>query len=106
MATHEQLPGKLNVAFNKADEYAALLDLSIATTGYLWTAEICSLVDGAVILSPTVTDYDASLGKINVAITEAQAASLAVGSYALKITGVAPGSVQRRFVEGICEVVK
>lgn len=106
MATYNQLPGKLNVAFNKADEFGALLDLNIATTGYSWTAELYSLVDGTVLLNPTVTDYDASLGKINLSLSESQSSSLASGSYGLRLTWVAPGSVQRRAVEGICEVVK
>jgi hypothetical protein len=104
MATADQLPGNLNIAFNRGDSYATLLDLSINTTGYSWEAEIYSLVTLAVLEEPTVTVVSAANGQINLSITDSQAAALPPGTLGLRISWTAPGEYRRRAFEGICEV--
>lgn len=104
MATYEQTPGKLNVTFNRGDDIGLLLDFDIATAGYTLTAEVYSLVDRSAVASPTVTVVDASVGKVNISLNETETASLASGSYGIKVTWIAPGGVTRRTIEGLFEV--
>lgn len=105
MAEFSQTPGKLNIAFNRGDEVGLLLDFDINATGYTWSAEVYSLLDRSVVLSPAVTVVDATAGKINVSMTEEQSLSLAAGSYGIRVGWIAPGSVSRRMIEGLLEVL-
>jgi hypothetical protein len=105
VAEFNQLPGKLNIAFNRGDEVGLLFDFDINTTGYSWSAEVYSLLDNSVVASPAVTVVDAAAGKINMAMTEGQSLSLAAGSYGISISCTAPGSVSRRMIEGLLEVL-
>jgi hypothetical protein len=102
---YSQTPGKLNVVFNRGDEVGIQLDFDIDTTGYSWSASVVSLVDGVTIIEPAVTIVNAATGRINVAATEVQTAAMATGTYRVKLVGIAPGSVQRRYAEGLWEVV-
>jgi len=106
MATAPQLPGTLHVAFVRGDDYSTLLDLSISVVGYTFAAEIYSLTNGQIIATPAITAVDAALGKINLAITDTQAAELPPGTLGLRIRWTAPGDVKRRAIEGVCEVVR
>lgn len=104
MATADQLPGELNIAFNHGDDYSTLVDLSIDTTGYSWAAEIYSLVTREVLEEPTVAVVNAASGQFNLSITDAQAAALPPGTLGLRIRWTAPGGYLRRAFDGICEV--
>lgn len=106
MATAAQLPGPLNVAFNRTDDYATLVDLSISIVGYTWTAEIYSLVNGQALGSPTVSVVDAAAGKFNLVISDTLAGTLPPGTLGLRIGWTAPGDTKRRAFEGICEVIR
>lgn len=106
MATAPQLPGSLHFALVRGDDYSTLLDLSISTVGYTWSAEIYSLTNGATLVAPTITVVDAAQGKINLSLTDTQAATLPPGTLGLRINWVAPGDTKRRAFEGVCEVVR
>lgn len=106
MATAPQLPGPLNVAFNRTDDFATLVDLSISIVGYTWTAEIYSIVTGQVLASPTVSVVNAASGQFNLVISDTVAATLPPGTLGLRINWVAPGDTKRRAFEGICEVAR
>lgn len=106
MATASQLPGHLAVAFRAGDEYATLVDFSISTTGYSWSAEVYSIVTDEVIQSPTVTVVSAANGQISLGWTETQTAALAPGTYGVRIIWVAPGSSRRTALEGMLEVYR
>lgn len=105
MATAAQLPGHLAVAFRAGDEYSTLLDFSIATTGYTWSAEVYSVVTGTVIQNPSVSVVSAANGQVNLSWTEAQTGDLAPGTYGVRVIWVAPGSSQRTVLDGMLEVL-
>ena len=44
MASYDQTPGTLNLAFNRGDDFSALVDFSIGMTGYTVSASMTSLV--------------------------------------------------------------
>lgn len=104
MATYEQLPGGLNIALNKGDEFGILLDIDRDVTGYTFSAVVYSLVDASTIATPTLTVTNAALGQVNLSLTETQTSALGVGTYGMRVTWVQPGSVQRTAIDGVCEV--
>lgn len=104
MATAAALPGTLNIAFRRGDEYGTLVDFSISVVGYTFTAEVVSAITGATLITPTVTVVSAASGQVNLSFTEAQTASLAAGSYLWRMIWVAPGAATRTALDGVCEV--
>lgn len=92
------------MAFRAGDEYSTLLDFSIDTTGYTWSAEVYSVVTHDVLVNPTVTVVSAANGQVNLSFTEAQTGDLAPGTYGCRVIWVAPGSSQRTALEGMLEV--
>lgn len=106
MATYEQKPGKLNVTFNRGDELGFILDLDIGTAGYSWSARVYSLVDDTTVATPTITVVDDATGKINLAMSETVSQSIPVGTYGLRVSWIAPGSVGRTGTDGILEVIR
>lgn len=103
MATYEQLPGVLNLAFRRGDDFSALVDFSIGMAGYAVTASLTSAVSGAEVLPFTVTAVSAADGQFNVSLTDAQTASLARGTYAWKMVWV-ENEATRTALTGFCEV--
>ena len=81
MPSYDQTPGTLNLSFNRADDFSALIDLSISIVGYSITATITSLVTGADVVPFTVTIQSAANGQVNIALTDTQTAALARGTY-------------------------
>jgi hypothetical protein len=104
MATASALPGNLNIAFRRSDEYGTLIDFSISVSGYSFSAEIVSAVTGSTLVTPSVTVVNASTGQVNLALTETQTASLAAGTYLWRMIWVGPGTATRTALEGVCEV--
>ena len=104
MATAAALPGNLNIAFRRSDEYGTLIDFSISLTGYSFSAEVVSAVTGSTLVTPTVSVVNASTGQVNLSLSEVQTASLAVGSYLWRMIWVGPGTTTRTALEGVCEV--
>jgi hypothetical protein len=104
MATANQDSGSLSIGFRAGDEYSTLLDFSISTPSYTWGAEIYALLDGAAVVSPTMTVVSAANGQVNLSLTETQTADLEPGTYGVRVWWVAPGSAKRTVTDGICEV--
>lgn len=101
-----QLAGSLNLAFHQGDDFGSLIDLSIDTTGYQLEAAIVSLVTGEELLTVTLEEVDAEAGQWQLSLTGEQTAELPVGSLGLRVSWLTEGGMVRRFLEGICEVVK
>lgn len=103
-STYSQLPGTMNLAFKRANDFSSLVDFSSTLVGYTVTASVTSLVTGATVVSFTTTVTDASAGQVNIALTDTQTAALAAGTYGWQLDWTAPGSVQRTALSGIVEV--
>ena len=104
MASAPQLPGPLHVAFVRGNDYSALIDFSIATTGYQFEAEIYSLTNGEILAEPTIANADAALGKVSLVITAAVGNLLPIGTLGLRIRWSSPGV--RDVLGGTCEVIR
>jgi hypothetical protein len=81
MPSYDQTPGPLSFSFARGDDFSALIDLSIAVTGYSFTASITSLVTGLEVVPLTVTVVSAANGQVNVSLTDTQTSALARGTY-------------------------
>lgn len=105
MALAAQTPGYLAISFRSGDEYSTLLDFSIATTGYTWTAEVYSVVTGDVLQNPTITVVSAANGQVNLSWTETQTAALAAGTYGCRVIWTTAGDARRTVLDGMLEVL-
>lgn len=105
MALASQTPGQLAISFRSGDEFTTLLDFSIATTSYTWSAEVYSVVTGDVLQNPTVTVVSAANGQVNLSWTEVQTAALAAGTYGCRVMWTAPGDARRTVLDGMLEVL-
>jgi hypothetical protein len=104
MATYEQLPGELNLAFRRADEVSTEIDFSpISLTGYTMTSTLTSLVSGGTVASMATTMVDAAAGRVNIGLTDEQTAALPVGTYRWTMTAN-DGMARRTYLTGIVEV--
>jgi Flp pilus assembly protein TadG len=104
-STYSQLPGTMNLAFRRANDFATLIDFNGTTlVGYSVTANVTSLVTGATVIPFTTSITDASAGQVNIALTDTQTSSLAAGTYGWQLDWTAPGSVQRTALSGTVEV--
>ena len=104
-STYSQLPGTMNLAFRRANDFATAIDFDGTTlVGYTVTASVTSLVTGASVVPFTTTITDASAGQVNIALTDTQTAALPAGTYGWQLDWVAPGSIQRTALSGIVEV--
>ena len=104
MSTASTLPGTMNFAFRKANDFSSLIDFSTSLVGYSATASLTSFVTGAVVVPFTTTITDAAAGQVNVSLTDTQTAALASGTYTWSLDWVAPGNVQRTALSGTVEV--
>lgn len=104
MSLATQLPGIASVSFVRGDDWGATFDFDIVTTGYSWSASVLSVVNDAVIVSPTISVINAALGQVSVSLSDTQTALIAPGTYRLRITATAPGGSIRRATEGFVEV--
>jgi Flp pilus assembly protein TadG len=103
-STFSQLPGTMNLAFKRANDFSSLIDFDTTLAGYTVTASVTSLVTGATVVPFTTTVSDASAGQINIALTDTQTAALPSGTYGWQLDWTAPGSVQRTALSGTLEV--
>jgi hypothetical protein len=99
-----QLPGRLDLAFRRGDEFATLLDFSIDLTGYTSTAAVSSRLTGVTVATFAVTAVNLATGQINLSLTEIQTAALAAGDYDWTLVWSAPGVVTRTALSGLLEV--
>ena len=105
MSTYSVLPGTMNLAFKKSNDFATLIDFDgTALVGYTATASITSLVTGTTVIPFTTTITDASAGQVQIALTDTQTAALPAGTYGWQLDWVAPGSIQRTALSGTVEV--
>jgi hypothetical protein len=103
MASYDQTPGSLNLAFNRGDDFSALVDFSIGMTGYTVTAAITSLVTGNEVQPLTVSFASATAGQVNVSLTDTQTAALARGTYGWTMRWT-EGAATRTALTGFVEV--
>jgi hypothetical protein len=104
-STYNQLPGTMNLAFKRANDFATAIDFDGTTlVGYAVTANVTSLVTGATVVPFTTTVADAAAGQVNIALTDTQTAALPAGTYGWQLDWTAPGSVQRTALSGTVEV--
>lgn len=101
--SYEQTPGRLNLAFKRGDDFSALIDFSIAMTGYTVTSGITSLVTGDEVLAFTTTLASAANGQVNIALTDSQTSSLSRGTYGWNLAWT-EGSATRTALTGMVEV--
>lgn len=103
MASYDQSPGSLNLAFNRGDDFSALVDFSIGMTGYTVSASMTSLVTGASVQPLTVSIVSATAGQVNVSLSDTQTAALARGTYGWNMKWV-EGNATRTALTGFVEV--
>ena len=104
-STYSQLPGTMNLAFKRTNDFATLVDFNGTTlVGYTVSANVTSLVTGAAVIPFTTTLADAAAGQVDIALTDTQTASLPAGTYGWQLDWTAPGSVQRTALSGTVEV--
>ena len=104
-STYSLLPGTMNLAFKRANDFATLVDFDGTTlAGYTVTASVTSLVTGTTVIPFSTSITDASAGQVQIALTDTQTAALAAGTYGWQLDWVAPGSVQRTALSGTVEV--
>ena len=104
MSTVSILPGSMNLAFKRANDFSSLVDFSTTLVGYTVTASVTSLVTGTAVVPFTTTLVDASAGQVQIALSDTQTAALPAGTYGWQLDWVAPGSVQRTALSGTVEV--
>ena len=104
-STYTQLPGTMNLAFRRANDFATAIDFDgTSLVGFSVTATVTSLVTGASVVPFTTSITDASAGQVNIALTDTQTAALPAGTYGWQLDWTAPGSVQRTALSGTVEV--
>lgn len=104
MPSYSAVPGNLCLAFQKGDDFSALIDFSpITMTGYTVSASISSLVTGDQVVPLTVSVTSATAGKVNVSLTDSQTSSIPRGTYGWNLKW-AEGQATRTALSGIVEV--
>jgi hypothetical protein len=104
MPSYDQTPGTLNLKFNRADDFSALVDFSIGMTGYTVAASMYSTVSGAEVQAFTVTAANAASGQYNISLTDTQTAALARGTYGWRMTWT-ESNATRTALTGFVEVL-
>jgi len=102
--TFSLLPGTMNLALKRANDFATLIDFNVSLASYSVSASVTSLVTGAAVVPFTTSITDASAGQVGIALSDTQTASLAAGTYGWQLDWTAPGSVQRTALSGTVEV--
>jgi hypothetical protein len=105
MAEYVQIPGTLNLAFRKGDDFSVTVDFSIALDGYTVEALMHSVVGGQLVQAFTTTITNSATGIVSVSLTDTQTAALASGTYRWIMTGTASG-VTRTYLAGYVEVTQ
>jgi hypothetical protein len=104
MPSYSTVPGNLCLAFQKSDDFSAMIDFSpITMTGYTVSASISSLVTGEQITPLTVSIASATAGKVNVSLTDTQTSAIPRGTYGWNLKWT-EGQATRTALSGIVEV--
>lgn len=104
MPSYDQTPGTLNLSLVRGDDFSALVDFSIAMTGYAVTAGMYSLVTDELVISFTVTATNLANGQVNISLSDTQTASLARGTYAWSLRWT-ENNATRTALSGFVEVL-
>lgn len=114
MATVSQLPGSLNIALVRGDEFGTTVDVKLDVSSFTFSSEVFSLLTGETLATPSVSYTGPSLdstgapvagwSRISLSMTEVQTTSLTVGSYGFRVAWIAPGNAKRTALAGVCEV--
>jgi hypothetical protein len=105
MADASQTPGSVDIGFRRGDEFRRVLTVNLNLTGYALTWEIYGLRDDAVKLTGSLS-FTTPPNAVGLVISEAQTGTLAVGTYGFRAVWIATGSIQRTFLQGVCEVTR
>ena len=105
MADARQDPGAVNIGFRRGDEFRRVMTVNLNLTGYALTWEIYGLRDEAVKLSGSLS-FSTPPSAVSLVITEAQTGGLVQGTYGFRAVWIATGSIQRTFLQGVCEVTR
>ena len=105
MADARQDPGAVNIGFRRGDEFRRTLTVNLNLTGYALTWEIYGLRDDTVRLSGSLS-FSTPPHAVALVISEAQTGSLVPGTYGFRAVWIATGSIQRTFLQGVCEVAR
>lgn len=98
MPSYDQTPGNLPISFVRGDSLSALLDFSVNLTGYTFAASLVSVVSGSEVVALTSSVVSAANGQVNVALTAAQTAGLARGTYQWKFAWTQGNAVRTALV--------
>ena len=105
MADARQDPGAVNIGFRRGDEFRRTLTVNLNLTGYTLTWEIYGLRDDTVRLSGSLS-FSTPPHAVALVISEAQTGGLVPGTYGFRAVWIATGSIQRTFLQGVCEVTR
>jgi hypothetical protein len=105
MADASQTPGIVFLGFRRGDEFRRTLTVNVNLTGYTLAFEIYGLRDDAVKLQGSLSFTTAPYA-VGLVLSEAQTGTLLPGTYGWRAIWVATGSIQRTFLEGLCEVTR
>lgn len=105
MADAKQDPGAVNIGFRRGDEFRRTLTVNLNLTGYTLTWEIYGLRDDTVKLSGSLS-FSTPPHAVALVISEAQTGGLVPGTYGFRAVWIATGSIQRTFLQGVCEVTR
>ena len=105
MADARQDPGAVNIGFRRGDEFRRTLTVNLNLTGYTLTWEIYGLRDDTVKLSGSLS-FSTPPHAVALVMSEAQTGGLVPGTYGFRAVWIATGSIQRTFLQGVCEVTR
>jgi len=105
MPTYTQLPGVMNFALKRGDDFSTVVDFDgVSLVGYTATATVTSLVTGATVATMAASIVDASAAQVSVGLTDAQTTALVAGTYGWRMDWTAPGGTNRAALQGTVEV--
>ena len=104
MALYQQLPGYLGLTFRRGDDFTAVIDFDIPTTGFSWSAQIRSTITGEAVQAITVANTNAATGVVTISLTDTQTDALPAGTWGWTLVGTVSG-VTRTYFSGFVEVI-
>ena len=103
-SNYAALPGTLNLAFRKSDQFGTQVDFDVSLLGASVTSQIVSAVSGVTVAAFTTTLDDSAAGKVGISLTESQTSAIPVGTYNWNMVVTQTGDVQRTYLSGVVEV--
>lgn len=104
MATFEQLPGTLSLAFRRGDYVSTLIDFDPTSfTGQTVSATLVSVVSGQAVSPITVAFANQAAGQVNISLSKDATLALAAGTYRWNLKAT-DGTAVRTYLEGFVDV--